>query len=138
MHIDGNMPGEGIEVGVRCEYPHPVTHSHGAEQQICRGALNAFAAADVVKAGRVLVVFLVRHEVGVKAQLLLELVKSLLRLRAGQQFLPDGAEHLDGVGANKFGHFGADRVVSWAVAAEKVCPDAGVNDDFHRLPRSFL
>jgi hypothetical protein len=100
--------------------------------------LNALAAANVVKAGGGFVILFVCQEVGVESKIFLQLIETLLWLRSRQQLLPDGAEQLDDIGANKSGHLRACRIIGWPIAPEESRPDAGVNDDSHCLARIFL
>jgi hypothetical protein len=100
--------------------------------------LNALASAEVVKAGRSFVIFLVCQEVGVESKIFLQLVEPLLWLRARQHLLADWAEQLDDIGTNKSGYLRAYRIIGWPISPKESRPDAGVNDDFHCLERIFL
>ena len=61
VQVNGQVLGKLVEVGVRGKDSHSVAHGDGANQQVGGGALDALAAAGVVVAGGVFVVFLVRE-----------------------------------------------------------------------------
>ena len=100
--------------------------------------MDALAPAEIVEPGGILVVLLVGDKVGIETEILLELFKPLLRLRASKQFLPDETKHLNRVVADELLNLMANWVARSAVATEETRPDASVNDDIHRAPRSFL
>jgi hypothetical protein len=93
--------------------------------------LNALAAADIVKACGGFVILLIREKVGMESKIFLQLVETILWLRARQQLLPNRTKQLDDIRTDKSGHFCANRIIGWPVAAEKLRPGAGVYDHSH-------
>jgi hypothetical protein len=66
-----------------------------------------------------------------ESKIFLQLVETILWLRARQQLLPNRTKQLDDIRTDKSGHFCANRIIGWPVAAEKLRPGAGVYDHSH-------
>ena len=131
-----------FEVGVEREDFHFVPDCDGADEQIGAGALDSFVAALVVEVGGEFIILFVGCEVREEAQVVAKLHEAGIGTSAGKQFLPDRAEHLDGIGPNEAAEFRRDGSLLGGLlragTPEEFRPGAGIDDHFHPRPRRIF
>ena len=82
-----------------------ISHSKSADKKIGASALDAALAANIVKLRSALVVLFVERKVPKKTKVVAQLLEASVRAGSGQEFLSDGPDHLNGIGANKPDYF---------------------------------
>lgn len=139
MKLDGQMHGEGREIGIGREDRHPVALGHGTDQEVGIGSLDPASPANVEKLGGSLMIWRGHLEIGKGAQMRAQLLELRRVAKAREDLLTNhsqdaGLHLLDQ--PDEFASRWGDDIALPPTQGQR--PDAGVDQDAQRRVLCFL